>query len=352
MRHDLQQAQAALDAYDIQATAWQPIIMGSIHETYELQTLDGKKFIFQRVNPMFHPHIHLDIETISRHLQNQGMQSPELVLNRDGKLWTTDAEGRIWRVLTFIEGVVHERATQDDLCYAAGCLLGKFHKALLSLPDRPFAAPPFNIHDTKRHLQLLRDTLQTHSHHVAYAQVVPLASHILQLSQQMSTFEHLPSRVVHGDPKLNNLVFTEHGTGVAMIDLDTIGRMNIALELGDALRSWCNPQGESQPYAAFSLDFFNAALTGYAEGSEHMLIAAEIATLPRAIESIALELAARFCTDVLKESYFAWDPTRYEAAWQHHLVRTQSQLSLALFCMDLKKQLEMVVENIFMQPAA
>ena len=42
--------------------------------------------------------------------------------------------------------------------------------------------------------------------------------------------------------------------------------MPIALELGDALRSWCNPATEDASDARFVPAYFESAVAGYAEG--------------------------------------------------------------------------------------
>jgi hypothetical protein len=55
----------------------------------------------------------------------------------------------------------------------------------------------------------------------------------------------------------------------------------------------------------------------------------ERAVIADAVAVIALELAARFCADVLEESYFGWDKTRFKAAWEHHLLRARGQFALA-----------------------
>ena len=47
------------------------------------------------------------------------------------------------------------------------------------------------------------------------------------------------------------------------------------------------------------------------------------------VPSIALELAARFCTDSLRESYFGWDRTRFASASAHNQARTRGQLQVA-----------------------
>ena len=56
---------------------------------------------------------------------------------------------------------------------------------------------------------------------------------------------------------------------------------------------------------------------------------AERDAIPRAIFRITVELAARFCTDALRERYFAWDSRRFASASEHNQARTRGQLALA-----------------------
>ena len=65
------------------------------------------------------------------------------------------------------------------------------------------------------------------------------------------------------------------------------------------------------------------------EAAEDVLTAAERRALPAGLETIALELSARFCADALRESYFGWDSARFGSRGEHNLVRARSQLSLA-----------------------
>ena len=45
--------------------------------------------------------------------------------------------------------------------------------------------------------------------------------------------------------------------------------------------------------------------------------------------TITVELAARFCADALRESYFGWNRARYESASAHNQARVHGQLLLA-----------------------
>lgn len=323
----LANAQAILPQYGLNAATLDHITLGNINETYQVQ-VPTSRYILQRLNPIFAPEVHYDIEAATRHLQAAGLVTPRLVPTLQGRLWVETADGEIWRLQTFIPGQVLSSNRDPARCQAAGFLLGRFHAALADLPLALQGTRP-SIHDTPGHLAGLSAALDAHRGHVAYDQVAPLAEQILHLAAQLPTVHGLPARLVHGDPKLNNIIFAEDGSARALIDLDTLGRMPLVLELGDAWRSWCNPGGEDRSDSGFALELFAASLEGYASTARSWLTPAEADSLERAVDTIALELGARFARDVLEERYFSWDRVRYQAAWQHNLVRARSQLQVA-----------------------
>jgi hypothetical protein len=61
---------------------------------------------------------------------------------------------------------------------------------------------------------------------------------------------------------------------IALIDLDTLSRMPITVELGDALRSWCQPGGE-ESQTPLELEFFAASVQGWAQAVGAMPSGAE-----------------------------------------------------------------------------
>jgi Ser/Thr protein kinase RdoA (MazF antagonist) len=146
-----------------------------------------------------------------------------------------------------------------------------------------------------------------------------------------SDFSEFPRRVLHGDPKLSNLLFQPRDPLRArcMIDLDTLGRGFLAYELGDALRSWTNRAGEDQLEADLDPGALRAILAGYARACPAELPSAEIASGIDGLETVSLELASRFAADAILDSYFGWDATRFPSRRAHNLVRARGQLSLA-----------------------
>ncbi|HNC98496.1 MAG TPA: hypothetical protein PKW90_20360, partial [Myxococcota bacterium] len=112
--------------------------------------------------------------------------------------------------------------------------------------------------------------------------------------------------------------------------------MSLEVELGDALRSWCNPVGEDSTDTFFDRSLFEAALRGY--GSLRPLSAAQQDAIAGGVERICLELAARFCRDVWEDSYFGWNAERFPSRPAHNLYRARGQLSLGLSVRRFRRQ--------------
>jgi Ser/Thr protein kinase RdoA (MazF antagonist) len=217
---------------------------------------------------------------------------------------------------------------------AAGVLVGRFHRALDGF-SHPFVGMRLGVHDTARHMQRLRDGLAdpAHRQHRLRAEVSELGAAILAAAAALPPLPALPDRVCHGDLKFNNILFAassgpDAARPLCLIDLDTVGPMALAFELGDAWRSWCNRNGENNPVAALDLQLFRTSLDGYREGLGRPLSEGERQALLLGLDWVSVELAARFAGDALYESYFGWDPRRFAGRGEHNLVRAHSQFSL------------------------
>ena len=175
-----------------------------------------------------------------------------------------------------------------------------------------------------------------------------LADEVFELADRLPDLGDQPDRIVHGDPKISNIVFSSNtGEAKSLIDLDTLGRMPIVLELGDAFRSWCNLSGEDEPGAEFSLLIFHSAITGYARETQSLLAESEWRKIPAATFTITVELAARFCADALNERYFGWDPMQFHSPSRHNQARTRSQINLAHSITEQRDHIETEVDAAF-----
>lgn len=307
-----------------------PLSQGLIHRSFSVRDRDAE-YILQQVNPIFSPRIHDNILAVTEHLHAKGLLTLRLVTTAERRAYVDLGEEGIWRLLTRLPGVGFDVCDSTRQARSAGALVARFHSALDDL-DHEFHPLGISLHATDVHLRALEEALASHRGHRLYEDVAALGRQILEEASGWEPLEGLPARVAHGDLKFNNVLFGRRGAArdeaLSLIDLDTVSRMPLYVELGDAWRSWCNPQGEDATEARFDLELFEASTEGYLDALEIDLDPAERESLVHGVERISLELAARFAADTLRESYFGWDPARFSSAGEHNLLRARGQFSL------------------------
>lgn len=361
----------AYDLFDPSQVRVAPLGDGLINETFLVEASDPAaplaRAVLQRVSPIFGRAVHDDIEAITAHLAAKGLVTPRLLRSRSGELSVQitgdsedDSQAGIWRLLSFIPGHCYPRMT-PALAAPAGRLVGRFHVAVADL-DHSFHFSRPGAHVLSQHLDKLAQALTTarRPDFVPRESPVPEAFFPLaeRLLRQAETIElsdarvaTLPRRICHGDLKVSNLRFDDAGQGLCLLDLDTLGRLPLPLELGDALRSWCNtsPHGEDSAEAGFDLTIFEGALRGYAESAFGLLQPAEHQALVAGLERIAFQLAVRFAVDVVGQSYFRYrvDAQRHPTRAAHNLLRAQGQLALAQAVAAARQPAEAIVARLF-----
>lgn len=314
-----------------------PLGGGLINASFVVDGPTGR-LVLQRVNPIFSPDIHRNIGAVTSALRLAGLVTPELVPTADGQqfLRLGTATPSMWRLLTYVGGVSFDVVAGPVQAHAAGGLVARFHAALDGLRHE-FEGTRAGVHDTVRHLDHLRSTLASQRDHRLYAQVAPLGEAIFAAAAALPALPDLPPRICHGDLKFNNLLFEgpdapARDRAVCLVDLDTVGPMALAFELGDAWRSWCNRSGEDNEHADLDLEIFAASLDGYRigyrGGTGRDLTSDERRALLLGPDWISLELSARFAADALGESYFGWNPALFATRGEHNLLRAKGQLSL------------------------
>jgi Ser/Thr protein kinase RdoA (MazF antagonist) len=253
------------------------------------------------------------------------MQTPRIIRTLDGRAWT-EHDGRVWRALSWVSGESVHRIASLDWAEAGGRLAGRFHRAIADLQhDYHFARA--GVHDTAAHLGKLEQRVAAASDDEA----IGLGREILDAARALPAMPSTARRHVHGDLKISNLVFgTSPLEGICLVDLDTVGLGTMAFELGDAMRSWCNPAGEDVTSVRFDLPIFEAAIRGFRAEADAIVSDAERASVAVGLETVCIELAARFAVDVFDDSYFGWDATRFPSRRAHNLVRARGQLALGL----------------------
>ncbi|MDP7037926.1 MAG: phosphotransferase [Myxococcota bacterium] len=321
------------------------IRIGNINKTYFIYQGE-KQYILQELNPIFNPAIHYDIVSVTEHLSAHGFLTPHIQKTRQNELWFTDSKGHVWRMYDYIVGHIHSRAPSPEICFEAGHLAGRFHTCLSRL-EYQFQSNRLGVHDFNRHLSHLKSVIETHKRHDAYDDVASLANKIIAKSEELESHIDGDKHIAHGDLKLNNFVFSDEGKALCLIDLDTLGPMDLLFELGDAFRSWCNPQGENAEDSEFDLDCFETGICGYWKSAHSLWKKEDLLRVPMCVERISLELSARYCADALEESYFAWDRENYASAAEHNFQRALGQFHLSESVKGRRVAAEATIKALF-----
>ena len=328
-----------LAAYGAAGARAESVAIGLINRTFVLYASDQPRFVLQRLHPIFAPQVNLDIEALTEVLASRGLTTPRLVRTRDGAAWFV-SDGT-WRMITYVPGRTLVRLEGNPrTARAAGALVGRFHAALADVSHTFHFTRPA-AHDTPGHVAALEHALDTHAAHRLFDAIAPVAQSILAHARSLPPLPVTRTRIVHGDLKISNVLFHDDLTGArALIDLDTLAHGAIPVELGDALRSWCNAAGEDEAEPTFDATVFRAAIAGYAQTAGALLESAERENLVLGVETICTELAARFCKDAFEERYFGWNAERFASRAEHNALRARGQLALARSVRAQRRALE------------
>lgn len=334
---------------------------GLINDTYLVTLAAGasRHAILQRLNRRVFPEptlIMQNLRTLSAHVERRAAQAgggralelPAIYTARDGRDFFIDEEGGFWRALSFIENARNvERLSDLGQAGEVGFALGRFHALTHDLdPARLHITRP-GFHDTPRYLARCMEVAARArpagaelEYCLAFIEARRGGAGVLEEAKRAGA---LALRVVHGDPKLDNVLFdATTGRAVSLVDLDTVQPGLLHYDLGDCLRSCCNPAGESPADLAavrFDLDICRALLDGYFAETRGLLAEADYRYLFEAIRLIPFELGLRFLTDSLEGNHY------FKTDWPgQNLHRAMTQFRLAAEIEQQEPHLRALIE--------
>lgn len=315
-------------ALDAEIKTVEPFGRGRINDTFLVTTETGERYVLQRLNPIFAPSMLEDISVLTQAMKERGFTTTELIPTKTGELGVIE-NNECWRMLTFVPGRTIEEGITPDEARGGMELIGNFHQTFAE-HDYAFRHVRDGFHNTPKIMRGLGETILAYAGTKKDAALGETGNAILkEYGAREHAWAHLPKRIIHGDPKLNNIRFAgDSSRAIALLDLDTLGRHSVAIDVADASRSWCNraDEGDMQN-AKFDLDIFHAMMEGYAQ-TANFLMKEEREAIPGAIAQIALELSARFLTDAYRESYFKLDREQYPDLFTQNSAKARAQFVL------------------------
>lgn len=328
---------------------------GNVNDTYlvTLSAIDpaigNDRFVLQRINQRVFPQPELILvnmriftDTMRQQLRQEGASNgrrwevPLVLTTRSGQDYWLDEAGGFWRAISLIEHAkTYGQIRNAAHAYESGYALGRFHRLISGLD-------PARLHDTLPGFHITPGYLAQYDQVLASYQrpdgaigaAVAAAEQFVAQRRELATVlerakdeGHLPLRTMHGDPKVDNILIDEAtDRAVSIVDLDTVKPGLVHYDIGDCLRSCCNPAGEETTDLStvdFDLDLCRQILQGYLSEAAGFFTPADYAYIYDSIRLITFELGLRFFTDYLAGNVYF----KVKHA-EHNLHRAQVQFRL------------------------
>ena len=310
------------------------------------------RFILQRLSQAAFPHPEEVMENfvgITSYLRREILaeggdplrETLSLVKTGDGADFVTDAEGRAWRLMPFIENAECYQSATPELFAASGRAFGRFQYMLRDYPARTLHETIPHFHDTESRFEQFLAALEADKLNRAEG-VSPEIQFILRRKADCGVALRalregkLPLRVTHNDTKLNNiLIDRDTHEGICIIDLDTTMPGLAINDFGDSIRfgaNHCLEDEQDLTKVNFVISLYEVFTRGFLEGARGSLTSAELEYLPWGARLMTLECGIRFLTDYLDgDHYFHVSHPR------QNLDRARTQLKLVK---DMEEQFD------------
>lgn len=343
---------------------------GNVNDTFlgvARTTFNEQRFILQRLRRAVFPHPenlfhNLRIITDHAHAQFEAeaehadriWQLPKLIPAKNGLDYVMDSSGDFWRAITHISSAAsYEQVQSPEHAQEVGLVLGQFHRVISDIPCETLTIALEGFHITPGYLSKYDAAMATPEGRQRLADS-PNAKYCSDFIEKRREFAYvlekakergdLLMRPIHGDPKVGNIMIDdETGKGTCIVDLDTVQPGLVHYDIGDCVRSVCNPAGEDardlrDVYC--DLDLLEQVMHGYLSQARQFLTDADRAYLYDAIRLIAFELGLRFFGDFIAgDTYFR---VRYEG---HNLNRAMVQFKLVESIETREKSIRKIIES-------
>lgn len=326
------------------------------------------RFVLQKINRQVFPfpeRILANLECLTRHLNgladdikqsatSKNFRLPALLATREGTNCHIEESGDTWRALTYIENSqTLDRIESATDAEQVGLALGGFHHQVadLNVECMQDSLPGFHItplylsHYDRVVASCTRPKRCANPVDLRYCeQFVAMRRKIVSVLEQARQDGRLTQRVIHGDPKLNNILFaTQSRKALSIIDLDTVKSGLIHTDIGDCLRSCCNRAGESVEAGAagFDVDICEVILSGYFQECGSSMTVPELDHLYDAIRLLPFELGLRFLSDhCAGNRYFKVEFP------EHNLIRATLQFQVVWSVEKQERAIRLLIEKI------
>ena len=299
-----------------------PLQRGHIHDTFVSTWIESDtevRFLHQRMNDkVFHdiPAVMHNIETVSKHLRKKmdgsstldGFRVLDLVSTNNDRSYLVSDEGQ-WRTYSFIENTTSfDQCSGTEQAFEAAKAFGWFQSQLADLDASNLRETLPKFFSTPYRLQQFRDALDEDPRNRAKgcAEEIHFAktrSDMAFVIDRLLQNGSIPIRTVHGDTKLNNVLFCNRtGRAECIVDLDTCMPGYSLYDFGDLVRFTAATSDEDEldlSKVGTNMDLYRAIVDGYLDGTRGTLSKKEVELMPFAARLVTYTIGLRFLADHL-----------------------------------------------------
>lgn len=297
---------------------------GHIHTTYVSTwrgVLGPERYLHQRMNAAVFrdiPALMHNVGKVTRHLAARAepgaMEALQLVPAVDGRDYAETADAP-WRTYRFVEGTVsHDHPRDAEMAYRAASAFGDFQVRLASLDASDLRTTIPDFFDSEVRLAQLdaavaadpRGRAASVGAELAFVGARRAGCSVMEDALRTG---RMPRRVVHGDTKLNNVLF-DRATGRprCVVDLDTCMPGYSLYDFGDLVRftaAGCDEDERDLARAVVDMETYRALEAGYLEHAAAFLTPFEREHMAFSARLVTLTIGMRFLADhVAGDRYF------------------------------------------------
>ena len=322
--------------------------------------VNGKNYILQRINTnIFKDPVGLmnNISSVTEFLRKKIIEANgdadretlTLVKTLDGK-YTYEDESGLYRMYLFItEATCYNKAEKKGMFGESAKAFGRFQNLLADFDAKTLSETIVNFHNTPVRFSNFEKALAENvagrkdeckaeiEFYLAHKDYCPTITSRLADGR-------LPTRVTHNDTKLNNVMIDDAtGSGICVIDLDTVMPGSMLYDFGDSIRFGASSAAEDEKdldkvYCVPAL--YDEYVSGFLSEMKGTITDEEIKLLHDGAIMMTLECGMRFLTDYLEgDTYFR---THYAG---QNLDRARTQMKLVADMEARRDEFEAIIKK-------
>lgn len=253
---------------------------GTVNETY-LVTASRELYILRKFNNKLLsdvPAIVSNTIAVANYLKSKDICTLEYIESLDGNFFVIDNDGFYWIMSLYFSGTVTPLNTKNNrMAYQAGKIIGEFHSGLVDFPLEKLSKTVNDSFNLDRKVGLLNKFIEKNkisdNNLEIISSLLEQGRELLSLWNLMET-SRFPKRIIHGNARLENILFNTKEEALCLVDFDTISHGNILFDVGSAACSVAGNACADEKYENaidWKSDFLKEFITGYFQHAGHIL---------------------------------------------------------------------------------